>query len=147
MTDERDCIFCKLLAGESEASFVYRDDSCAAFMDIQPVNPGHLLVVPNRHAPYLADLAEEEGAQIFRVARRLAAALRGSGVKCEGVNFFLADGEAAMQEVFHVHLHVFPRFRGDGFGLKFPPGYSNKPGRDGLDAVAEMIKNAWHGQS
>ena len=141
MTEERDCIFCKILAGESEASFVYRDDSCAAFMDIQPVNPGHLLVVPNRHAPYLADLAEEEGARMFRVARRLAAALRESGVKCEGVNLFLADGEAAMQEVFHSHLHVFPRYGGDGFGLKFPPGYADKPGREELDAIAEKIRD------
>jgi histidine triad (HIT) family protein len=141
MTKERDCIFCKLLRGESEASFVYRDDACAAFMDIQPVNPGHLLVVPNRHASYLADLNEEDGAQMFRVAQRLSAALRESDVKCEGVNFFLADGEAAMQEVFHVHLHVFPRYVGDGFGLKFPPGYWQKPERKELDAVAEKIRS------
>lgn len=141
MTTERDCIFCKLLRGESEASFVYRDGSCAAFMDIQPVNPGHLLVVPNRHASYLADLNEEDGAQMFRVAQRLSAALRGSDVKCEGVNFFLADGEAAMQEVFHVHLHVLPRYVGDGFGLRFPPEYGRKPVRAELDALAEKIRS------
>jgi histidine triad (HIT) family protein len=142
MTDDKDCIFCKLLAGELAASFVYRDDLCAAFMDIQPVNPGHLLVVPNRHAACLADLKAEEGAQIFRVAQRLAAALRASGVKCEGVNFFLADGEAAMQEVFHVHLHVFPRYDGDGFALKFAPTYFQQPERRELDEVAGKIKNA-----
>src|ERR1041384_5512925 len=142
MTD-KDCIFCKLLAGEAEASFVYRDDLCAAFMDIQPVNPGHLLVVPNRHATYLAGLREEEGAQMFRVAQRLAAALRESGVKCEGVNLFLADGEAAMQDVFHVHLHVFPRYLGDGFGLKFAPSYFQKPERKELNEVAGKIKNAF----
>src|SRR5215213_4135303 len=104
MTDEKDCIFCLILKSKLEASFVYQDDICSAFMDIQPVNAGHLLVIPNRHAPYLADLKAEEGAQIFRVAQTLSAALRKSGVKCEGVNFFLADGEAAMQDVFHVHL-------------------------------------------
>ena len=142
MTTGEDCIFCKILAGESQASLVYRDGVCAAFMDIQPVNPGHLLVVPNRHAAYLSDLKEEEGAQIFRVAHRLAAALRRSGVRCEGVNFFLADGEAAMQEVFHVHLHVFPRYELDGFGLKFPPRYFQKPAREELTEVAEKIKNA-----
>ena len=140
MTNGKDCIFCKLLADELEVSLVYRDEVCAAFMDIQPVNPGHLLVVPNRHAAYLADLQEEEGAQLFRVARRLAAALRRSGVKCEGVNFFLADGEAAMQEVFHVHLHVFPRYDGDGFGLKFSPSYFEKPERKELNKVAEKIR-------
>src|SRR5207244_4322157 len=97
MADEKDCVFCKLLNGEMEASFVYQDNLCSVFMDIQPVNAGHVLIVPNRHAPHLADLEAEEGAQIFRIAQRLAAALRKSGAPCEGVNFFLADGEAAMQ--------------------------------------------------
>ena len=142
MTDEKDCVFCSILSGGSEVSLVYRDEVCAAFMDIQPVNPGHLLVVPNRHAAYLADLRGEEGAQIFRVAQRLAAALRRSGVKCEGVNFFLADGEAAMQEVFHVHLHVIPRYRGDGFGFKFAPGYFQKPSRGELNEAAGKIRAA-----
>ena len=142
MTDGRDCVFCGILSGESEVSLVYRDEVCAAFMDIQPVNPGHLLVVPNRHAAYLADLREEEGAQIFRVAQRLAAALRRSGVKCEGINFFLADGEAAMQEVFHFHLHIIPRYRGDGFGLKFAPGYFQKPARGELNEAAGNIRAA-----
>ncbi|MGH9840327.1 MAG: HIT family protein [Blastocatellia bacterium] len=142
MTDEKDCVFCKLLNGEMEASFVYQDNICSAFMDIQPVNAGHVLVVTNRHAPYLADLEAEEGAHIFRVAQRLSAALRKSGVPCEGINFFLADGEAAMQDVFHVHLHVFPRYAGDGFGLKFAPAYYQKPERGELNHVAEGIKKA-----
>ncbi len=138
MTDEKDCIFCKILVGEAEGSFVYRDEVCAAFMDIQPVNPGHLVVI--RHAASLADLKEEEGAQIFRVAQRLAAALRQSGVKCEGVNFLLADGEAALQEVFHIHLHVLPRYPGDGFGFRFAPAYFQKPERRALEAVAGKIR-------
>lgn len=137
------CIFCEILSGDLESSIVYQDEYCTAFMDIQPVNPGHVLVVPNRHAAYLADLKEEEGAQMFRVAQRLAATLRVSGVTCEGVNLFLADGEAAMQEVFHVHLHVFPRYAGDGFGLKLGPSYSQKPERKELDAIAEKLRNAF----
>lgn len=88
-------VFCKLLAGELEVSLVHQDDACSAFMDIQPVNPGHALVVPNRHAPYLADVDEHEGAQMFRVAQRIAAALRKCELKYQGINFFLADGEAA----------------------------------------------------
>ncbi len=135
-----DCIFCDLLAGELEVSMVFRDDCCSAFMDIQPVNPGHVLVVPNRHAPDLASLKEEEGAQIFRVAQRVATALRSGIVSCEGVNFFLADGEAAGQEVFHVHLHVFPRYVGDGFRLVLPPSYSQKPDRNELDVLAQRIR-------
>jgi histidine triad (HIT) family protein len=137
-----DCIFCKILSGELESSIVHQDECCTAFLDIQPVNPGHVLVVPNRHAAYLTDLKEEEGAHMFSVAQRLAATLRVSGVTCEGVNFFLADGEAAMQEVFHVHLHVFPRYAGDGFGLKFAPSYSQKPDRKELDAIAEKLRKA-----
>nr|PZN28472.1 MAG: HIT family protein [Chloroflexota bacterium] len=137
-----DCVFCRILAGELPGSFVYRDERCAAFMDIQPVNPGHLLVVPLAHAPHLADLDPEDGAQLFRVAQRLAAALRRSGVRCEGVNLFLADGEAAMQEVFHVHLHVFPRYPGDGFGLRFGEHYWQKPPRSELDQLAERIRGA-----
>jgi histidine triad (HIT) family protein len=135
-----ECIICKLLSGELEVSLVHQDDLCGAFMDIQPVTPGHMLVVPNRHAAYLSELTEDEGAQIFRVGQRLAAALRKSGVKCEGVNFFLADGEAAGQEVFHVHLHVFPRYAGDGFGLKLPPDYTDLPEREELNEIAAGIR-------
>jgi histidine triad (HIT) family protein len=135
-----DCIFCQILAGRAEASFVYRDDVCSAFMDIQPVNPGHVLIVPNRHAAYLADLDEDTAAHLMRVGHRLDAALRASGLRCEGVNLFLADGEAAMQEIFHVHLHVFPRFPGDGFGLRFGPHYRERPGRASLEEAAQAVR-------
>jgi histidine triad (HIT) family protein len=141
MADKDDCIFCKILRGESEVSLVYRDATCAAFMDTQPVNPGHLLVVSVRHAASLSELTEQEGAQIFRVAQRLAGALRLSGVKCEGINLLLADGEAAMQEVFHVHLHILPRYRGDGFAFKFPTTYFQKPERKELNEIAEKIRH------
>ena len=138
-----DCIFCKILAGEAEVSLVYRDETCAAFMDIQPINPGHLIEVPVRDAANLSELKEEEGAQMFRLAQRLASALRRCGVRCEGVNFLLADGEAAGQEVFHVHLHVLPRYGNDGFGFKFPAGYRHKPERKELTELAEKIRCAF----
>jgi len=137
-----DCVFCDLLAGNLPMSQVYRDAVCTAMLDIQPVNPGHLLVIPNIHAATLAELDVETGAQMFRVAIRLAQALRRSDLRCEGVNFFLADGAAAMQEVFHVHLHVFPRYSGDGFGLKFGPAYFIRPGRSELDAIARQLRDA-----
>ena len=135
------CIFCDILSGRLPSSLVYQDEHCTALMDIQPVNPGHVLVIPNRHAAFLADLDENIGAHMFRVAQRLARGLRASGVRCEGVNLFLADGQAAMQEVFHVHLHVFPRYEGDGFGLKFGPAYFDRPSRAELDAIAQQIRN------
>lgn len=139
-----ECIFCDILAGKLPSSIVHQDEFCAAFMDIQPVNPGHVLVIPNDHAAYLADLDVETGAQLFRIAQRIAAALRASDIKCEGVNFFLADGEAAMQDVFHVHLHVFPRYSGDGFGLQLPPDYFTLPERVELDEIAQDIKVAFN---
>ncbi len=135
-----DCIFCKILAGELPASLVYRDETCTAFMDIQPVNPGHVLVIPNTHATNLSELDPAAGGRLFQIGQKMADALYKSGIKCEGVNFFLADGEPAGQEVFHVHLHVFPRFEGDGFGLKFAPRYFQLPARDVLDGVAEKIR-------
>ncbi len=132
-------IFSKILAGEALASFVYRDERVAAFMDIQPVNAGHVLVVPVQPAASLSELEDETAARMFVVAKGVAAAIRQSGMRCEGINLFLADGEAAGQEVFHVHLHVFPRFAGDGFGLKLPPHYSQLPAREALDEIARKI--------
>ncbi|MBC7236530.1 MAG: HIT family protein [Chloroflexi bacterium] len=136
------CIFCEIVANRQPASFVYRDELCAAFMDIQPVTRGHLLVIPNRHAAFLVELDPRVGGHLFAVAQRLAQALRESEVRCEGINLFLADGTVAGQEVFHVHLHVIPRHRGDGFGLRFPPDYGRRPPRHELDAVAESIRAA-----
>jgi diadenosine tetraphosphate (Ap4A) HIT family hydrolase len=136
------CVFCDIIAGRSPASLVYRDEYCIAVMDICPVNPGHLLVIPVNHATHLADLQPRVGGALFEVAQRLAAAIRASGVKAEGINLLLADGEAAGQEVFHVHLHVLPRFRGDGFGHRFPPQYGQRPPREQLDADATAIRTS-----
>ena len=137
-----DCVFCDILAGERPASVVFRDSVCWAFMDIQPVNPGHVLVIPTRHASGLSDLDATSGNHMFSVARRVANALRDSGLKCEGINLFLADGAVAGQEVPHVHLHVLPRYPGDGFGLRFGLRYGDRPPRAELDAVADRIRRA-----
>ena len=136
------CVFCEIVAGESPASVVCREDGCTVFMDIQPINAGHVLVVPDEHATSLADLPADTGARMFGIAQRTAAALFESGLDCEGVNLFLADGEAAGQEVFHVHLHVLPRFDGDGFGPRFGPGYADRPDKDELEEAAKRIREA-----
>ena len=136
-----ECIFCRILGGDLPASFVYRDEQCSAFMDIQPVNAGHVLIVPNRHGAHLSDIDADSAAHLMRIGHRVAAALRASHLRCEGVNFLLADGKAAMQEIFHVHLHVFPRFHGDGFGLKFSPQYhASRPPRTELDHDAAALR-------
>ena len=136
-----DCIFCQIIAGKSPASLCYEDDLVIGLMDIAPVNSGHMMVIPKRHATYLADLDESTGRRMWTVAQRTAAALRESGVRCEGVNLFLADGEAAFQEVFHVHLHVFPRFPGDPFKLAID--LDAPPERAELDDVAKRIGAAY----
>jgi histidine triad (HIT) family protein len=137
-----DCIFCRILSGAAPGTFLYRDERCAAFLDIQPVNEGHLLVVPLAHAPHLADLEASTAGHLMVVAHRLAAALRSCGLRCEGINLFLADGKAAMQEVFHVHLHVFPRTRRDGFGLRFGPEFGLRPSRAELEDAGARIRKA-----
>ncbi|MEA3239508.1 MAG: HIT family protein [Candidatus Bipolaricaulota bacterium] len=141
------CIFCDIIEGRTPASIVFRDEVCCAFMDIQPVNPGHVLIVPNEHVASIDDLDEKIGGHLFAVAQRIARALRHSGVRCDGVNLFLADGEAAGQEVFHVHLHVFPRFANDGFGLRPGPNYNKLPARTELDALAVVLRTQMAGNS
>ena len=137
-----DCIFCRIVARVTQASIVYSDEKALAFMDIQPVNTGHVLVIPTHHASRLAELDEETGAQMFRVAMWVAESLSLSRVKCEGVNLHLADGEAAGQEVMHVHLHIIPRFTGDGFGIRFGHHNRLKPDKKELDKVALDIRKS-----
>ena len=142
---EPGCIFCEIIRGQAQASIVYSDQHVLAFMDIQPVNPGHLLVVPRVHANYLSALDPETGGRLFQAGMRMAAAISRSGIRCEGINLHLADGRAAGQEIFHVHLHVIPRFLGDGFGLRFGPEYYNLPDRSTLDRTATDIRMALEG--
>ena len=110
-----DCIFCQIVSGESSISVFYEDDIVLGIMTIDPVNQGHAMIIPKQHAAYLADLDEETGRHLWTITQRTAAAIRKSGVRCEGINLFLADGEAAFQDIFHVHMHVFPRYKGDSF--------------------------------
>ena len=133
------CIFCEIVAGRADASVVYEDDNVLAFLDLFPVNEGHTLVIPKTHATYLEDMDGDAGRHVFGTAHRLAQAVRESGVRCEGVNLFMADGAVAGQEVFHVHMHVIPRFEGDGFGLRF--GDKSQADRDDLDRTAERIRS------
>lgn len=134
------CIFCKIVEGSAPSSKVYEDEISLAFMDIQPVNPGHMLVIPKAHFSNLSDLPAETGGHLFQVAQRIALSMPKTNIRNEGIDFFLAHGEAAGQEVFHVHLHVIPRYGGDGFGFKFSPQYDILPERNELDAIADQIK-------
>ena len=134
-------VFPKILKGELPASFVYKDEWVSAFMDVQPITPGHVLVIPNKSAATLAELDAEYGARMFQVAQQVAAAIRNSDLRCEGVNLILADGAPAGQTVFYMHLHVIPRFKGDGFGIQFPENYNDRPHRDELERYAQTIQS------
>jgi histidine triad (HIT) family protein len=133
-------IFSKIIAGEAEASFIFRDDLVSAFLDVHPINPGHTLVVPNKPAVGLGDLDDETAGRMFNVGRRIAEAIRNSEIGCDGVNLLLSDGEVAGQEVFHVHLHVVPRMRGDGFGFWHSEQSFQPAERPILNQVAENIR-------
>ncbi len=139
MTDT--CPFCEIAAGRGRASIFYEDDLVLGFMDINPVTRGHALVIPKAHAPRLADLDEATGRHLFTIAQRTAAAIRASGVTSEGINLFLADGEAAGQEVHHVHLHVIPRYQGDGF--RIAAKWGSRATRSDLDVVAAQIADSY----
>lgn len=135
------CIFCKIVQGESPVSQFYEDDLVLGLMTIGPVNDGHAMVIPKAHVALLSKLEEEVGRHLFTVTQRTAAAIRASGLRCEGVNLFLADGEAAFQEVKHLHMHVFPRFASDAFQLV--ADWSYIPARESLDASARAIETAY----
>ena len=121
-------------------TLLYQDDVVVAFLDINPVTPGHLMVVPRVHLPALADIDDQAGAHMFNVAQRMATALLSSGLRSEGINLFYADGEAAGQEISHAHLHVFPRFEGDGF--KIDADWDSVPTRNELDQIGSQIRAA-----
>jgi len=138
-----DCPFCQIAKGEAEASFVHQDDTIVAFMDIQPITQGHMLVVPRDHFVRMHEVPDQIAMRSFRIARMLAStslSILGAG----GVNLFVADGEVAFQDVPHFHIHVIPRYAGDGFSLTFPPAYETPPSRAQLHAIASAIHSAAH---
>ena len=130
------CIFCDIATGDAEASIVTSTDRVVAFMDLFPIGEGHVLVIPRAHAAGLADLDDEDAAEMMRVGRRLGAAQLALGLGI-GANLFLADGEVAGQEVFHAHLHVLPRNPGDGLHVSFDR--AGPATRTDLDAMAGRL--------
>lgn len=132
------CTFCDIIHGAGEVSLCYEDADSMAFMDIQPVNPGHVLVVPREHYESLADIPGDLAAHLFQVATRLAETVKGV-TACEGMNLVVNSGAAAGQDVFHYHVHVIPRRAGDGFEIPLPFNQAASTDRYHLDAVAAQI--------
>ena len=132
------CIFCELIHGGGEVSICYEDSQALAFMDIQPVNVGHVLVVPREHYESLADVPSDLARHLFDVALRLAPIVRRLA-DADGLNVIVNSGASAGQDVFHYHVHVIPRRRDDGFTVPLPFADSTTPDRTLLDAMAARI--------
>ncbi|NHN41780.1 HIT family protein [Halorubellus sp. JP-L1] len=137
-----DCIFCQIVAGDIPSRSVYEDDDAFAFLDANPMAPGHTLVVPKEHHETLADLPEDAGAAVFAALHRLTPVVE-DAVDADASTVAFNNGEAAGQEVGHVHGHIIPRFDGDGGGpVHAVAGARPDLDDDELDAIADRIANA-----
>lgn len=108
------CIFCKIIAGEISAYKIYEDNDWLAFLDINPINLGHALLLPKAHHRNLFDLPENLLGKVGPILQKLAEAVK-TGVKSDGLNVIINNEPSAGQLVFHAHIHLIPRFTGDGF--------------------------------
>ena len=135
-----DCVFCKLRDGQIPSMRIFEDDKTLAFMDINPLNSGHCLVITKTHAATLfeAEVADLEAA--IATAQRVAVAIR-DGLKPDGLNMLQANGAAAFQSVPHFHLHLIPRWNNDGKGFdwKLVPG-----NREQIMKVGERLRALLH---
>jgi len=139
---EQDCIFCQIVDGEIPGRIVYEDDDAVAFLDANPMAPGHTLVVPRNHHETLGDLPADEADAVFAALHRLAPAIE-AAVDADASTVAFNNGEAAGQEVPHVHGHVIPRFEGDGGGpIHAVAGSRPDLSEDDLDAIADDIASA-----
>ena len=131
-----DCVFCRIMAKQIPATVVHEDEHTLAFMDIGQVNPGHVLVALKKHAENIFALDDAQAAAVFRSAAKVARAIRGA-FEPQGLSVYQANGAAAGQTVFHLHIHLVPRYEGDGMALTWPV---KNPPRDKLAEYAEKIR-------
>jgi histidine triad (HIT) family protein len=133
-----DCVFCKIRDGQIPSIRVFEDRDTIAFMDINPLNEGHCLVVPRAHAATIFEIEEADLRAAISTTRRVARALR-EGLRAQGLNVLQANGAAAFQSVPHLHFHLIPRWSGDGKGFDWTP----VPGDRGrIQAAADRIRGA-----
>lgn len=141
---QRQCVFCAIVAGRAPASIVYRDRATVAFMDVNPVRPGHLLVIPTAHRAQIWELGEAESAAVYRCVPALALALK-AAVAADAVTVLSLNGRAAGQTVFHLHVHLVPVHAGDpllrrrGRSVTFRL-VQGRAARAELDALADRIR-------
>jgi len=141
MVDSKDCIFCRIARGEIPSKKVFEDSESFAFLDINPRNPGHTLVIPKKHAETLLDMDEEDAGVLFMNVRKVTGKVM-AATKAQGISISQSNGPAAGQVVSHVHFHIIPRFANEG-----PPGLETMLGakrmdEKTLDQIAASIKDA-----
>lgn len=130
-----DCIFCKIVAGDIPSAKVYESESCLAFLDIAPVNDGHVLVLPKGHYPTLMDVPAEQGGDLMHAMSQIGKAVM-EATGADGLNLMQNNHEAAGQLVHHAHFHLIPRHSDDGLKLWPQSGYDNP---DEMSRLAETI--------
>jgi histidine triad (HIT) family protein len=114
-----ECIFCEIVEGRAPAHVVFEDEQTLAFMDINPANPGHTLVIPKGHVSDIYGLDQETASAVMRTAVRVAKAIK-EALRPDGINLLQSNERAAGQAVPHFHMHVIPRWYGDGLRLSRP---------------------------
>jgi histidine triad (HIT) family protein len=131
-----DCIFCKVIAGEIPGERIYEDDHAISVMDINPWTRGHAVVFPREHAANLFEISDDDLQHVAVAAKRVATMMRDT-LDCDGVNLLQSNGSAAWQTIFHLHVHVIPRYEGDPMQLPVRPQQA-KP--EELAEVAKEIR-------
>ncbi|MGN8631616.1 HIT family protein [Blautia sp. HCP3S3_G3] len=115
------CIFCKIANGEIPAATLYEDEDFRVILDLGPASKGHALILPKSHAANIYELSDELAAKAMILAKKMAVKMT-EALKCDGFNIVQNNGETAGQTVFHFHMHLIPRYTGDGVGLTWTPG-------------------------
>ena len=133
-----DCVFCRIVAGQIASTRVFEDGLTVAFMDIGQVNPGHVLVALKQHAETVYELNDAQASSVQRAVARVARAIRGAFAP-QGLSVYQANGRVAGQTVFHYHVHLVPRYEGDGMALSWPV---KNPARSELEEHAAKIRAA-----
>jgi histidine triad (HIT) family protein len=131
-----DCIFCKVLAGDLPSEKIYEDDHTVAVMDINPWTRGHAVVIPRKHATNLFEIEDDELEHVAVAAKRVATMMRDT-LGCDGLNLLQSNGRAAWQTIFHLHVHVIPRYDDDPLEL---PTHPQPAEPEQLAEVAKVIR-------
>ena len=129
------CIFCKIAGGEIPSATLYEDDDFRVILDLGPASKGHALILPKEHYANLYEIPDELAAKAMKLAKKMASAMT-KALGCDGFNLVQNNGEVDGQTVFHFHMHLIPRYEGDGAGITWKPGNLTDEVRD--EVVAKV---------